>query len=267
MLRCVTLTGADESVRDPNELAELAATYPFLEFGILVGSRTQVGGHRFPSIGWIDWLCDVKRKQPMRLSLHICGQYLREVVAGNPVLLLQVSDLLPFFERCQLNFHGEKQPPYTAYHIRESFVAMAEHWKPEIIFQLDGVNELWRPCLQQEPSFVCSGLFDKSHGAGISPTEWPKPLLEIPVGYAGGIGPDNVAEEIRRIVGSRVAWPRDTIVTRSAALDTGFVKFKPTWIDIETKLFNEDGDFDLGQCRQVASNVVDENVRFPGLID
>lgn len=256
MLRFVTLTGADETVRDPNQMAELSREFPFLEWGILIGSGTgaDTGGHRFPSIGWIDWLTEVKVKADgMRLSLHICGRYLRDIVENNPKRFLEIVDLLAAFDRCQLNFHGEAQPGFTAGRIRECFETLLEFWKPEIIFQLDGVNEeLWRPCVQMTPGFSCSGLFDKSHGAGVSPKAWPTPLLEIPCGYAGGLGPDNIVPELGRI---RSAWAGQV------------AKFKPIWVDMETKLFNDDGEFSLDICRDVASKVAAENRLFPGLIE
>ena len=45
-LQYVTMTGADESV-DPKALIELSKEFPFVEWGILIGSQS---GMRFPSV-------------------------------------------------------------------------------------------------------------------------------------------------------------------------------------------------------------------------
>lgn len=238
MLNRVTLTGADDTVYDPNEMFDLRQEFPFVEWGILIGSHP--GSSRFPSADWITWLAEVKRVNAptMRLSLHICGEPLRQVVAGNPQRLLELPEL-SYFERCQLNFHGEKQSPEADERIRNSFEQLRGKWNPEIIFRNDGENDdIWVPC--QRAGFACSWLFDKSHGAGVSPGEWPSPLLALPCGYAGGLGPDNVVAELQAIT-AKACVPRTNLA----------VNF---WIDMETKLFT-DGVFDLTSCRSVLTQV------------
>ena len=43
-------------------------------------------------------------------------------------------------------------------------------------------------------------LFDGSYGAGISPEKWGKPVYDdVPNGYAGGLGPGNVAIQLNKI--------------------------------------------------------------------
>ena len=43
-------------------------------------------------------------------------------------------------------------------------------------------------------------LFDGSYGAGIAPDKWEKPIYEdVPNGYAGGLGPGNVAIQLNKI--------------------------------------------------------------------
>lgn len=222
-LQYVTMTGADESV-DPKALIELSKEFPFVEWGILIGSQS---GMRFPSVKWIENLLVASGEAPERihLSLHICGRWLRGIAAGRSDLDSAICGI-GAFDRCQLNWHGERQG-----NIGEKILAAFcnfPFWEPQIIFQMDGVNDLlWEPCGRK---FFCGGLFDRSHGAGVLPDQWPQPLNEIQSGYAGGIGPDNIESELQRI---------------SAVTD-----FRPIWIDMETKIRSDDGGtFDLSKVR------------------
>lgn len=231
MLTCVTLTGADNSV-EPDDLRELSNEFPFVEWGILVGSNF---GNRFPTLEWIHKLieCRVDSGNRMKLSLHICGRHLRDLSEGRPRLMAWIGPMLCAFDRCQLNWHGERQA-----NIGESILhGMCEltPWEPEVIFQLDGVNNrLWEATARR---FLVSGLFDASHGAGVLPGEWPKGHEILRCGWAGGLGPDNVVQEVPKI-------------------DQQCHKIYQHWIDMETKLRATDDDFfDLGKCRDVLEKV------------
>jgi phosphoribosylanthranilate isomerase len=68
----------------------------------------------------------------------------------------------------------------------------------------------------------------------VLPDKWPRPVPGIYCGYAGGLGPDNVVEQVKKI--SEVA---------------GDVPF---WIDAETKLFTNDR-FDLDKVRRFLAAV------------
>lgn len=228
----VTLTGADNSV-EPENLAELSRDFPFVEWGILIGSGT---GNRFPSQNWIRDLiecrCDSGNK--MKLSLHICGRHLRDIAAGKSSLMDLVGPGLCAFERCQLNWHGERQPTAVAEQVLNAFCHLSP-WEPQIIFQLDGVNDdLWNAASRR---FLVCGLHDKSHGAGVLTGEWPNAHPVIQSGWAGGLGPDNVVAEARKI-------------------DQKCHKSYQHWIDMETQLRStDDAFFDLGKCRVVLERI------------
>lgn len=233
-LTCVTMTGADDAT-DPERLVDLWETYPFVEWGILVGSSS---GQRFPSVEWIKRLVEARERtcNLMRLSLHVCGRFLREIAAGKSSLDEYLGPQLAAFQRVQLNWHGERQSPQVGENVLSAFCKLDGFgWEPELIFQFDGVNDdLWRPAGRR---FACSGLFDRSHGAGVVPGEWPQCSSDIACGWAGGLGPDNLAAEIPRI--DAKAW---------AALNY--------WIDMETKVRTDDGiEFDLARvstCLEIA---------------
>lgn len=227
-LTTVTFTGADDTVR-PAQLVAMSANWLDagfdVEWGILIGSSH---GHRFPSVEWINELVSFARPK-VKLSLHICGKHLRGIAAGMP---LQVPpDVLAKFQRCQLNWHGEQQGEIEA-NVVSAFKKMAGEWAPEVIFQLDGRNDMLPIRAQTIWLGKISGLFDLSHGAGVLPDAWPEaslPSKAFKIGYAGGLGPENMKEQLPKI---------------HAAARGEY------WIDMETKLF--DGQqFDLFRCEQV----------------
>lgn len=222
-LQCVTITGADDG-NDPAELVKLANDYPFVEWGILVGSETR---YRFPSYQWIRRFIDAGEGE-LHLSLHICGGFLRQIARGEPSLS-SMSALLKHFKRCQLNWHAVEQKPGTGPNVVDAFNRMP--WSPQIIYQLDGVNSDLRH-FAINAGLKCSGLFDASHGAGVSPGEWPQRLEDFYCGYAGGLGPDNVAEELPRIAEAAGGYEH--------------------WIDMETKVCTDNGNgLDLDAVEKV----------------
>ena len=234
-LTCVTMTGADDET-SPWRLIEIAEAYPFVEWAILVGSNT---GERFPSLKWIHELIEAHQQtgSKLHLSLHICGSFLREIAYGKSSLADYLGPQLSAFQRVQLNWHGERQSLAVAENVLTAFSKLCDFgWEPQIIFQLDGVNDhLWEPASRR---FACAGLFDRSHGAGVVPGEWPQCSEDIPCGWAGGLGPDNLAVEIPRI--TEKSW-----------------KALNFWIDMETKVRTDDGsEFDLARvstCLEIAA--------------
>lgn len=80
-------------------------------------------------------------------------------------------------------------------------------------------------------SLKISALFDTSGGAGVLPASWPKPTSKFWCGYAGGLGPLNVVEQIERIEG---------------------ICEQPYWIDMERRVRSEnDSKLDLQAVRLV----------------
>jgi phosphoribosylanthranilate isomerase len=107
------------------------------------------------------------------------------------------------------------------------------------IFQITAASEpLVR--LAHSQDFNVMGLFDNSGGRGISPeTAWPSPLdIPFPMGFAGGLGPDNVLEQLDKI--------------NAACGDKPYA----TWIDMEGRIRTDDGTrLDLTRVRRVLEQV------------
>jgi hypothetical protein len=217
----------------------MSKKYPFVEWGILL-SATQEGSPRFPSRSWLRRFSDMvldhnERRDPhIHVSAHLCGRWLRDLLKGNnscPHLDLGI------FERVQLNFHGERQEVRMTEFVDELQKMEADGMK--VIFQWDGVNtRILRDAIAA--GVDGQALFDLSHGAGILPNTWPYPLDGIYCGYAGGLGPDNLYEQMAMV--------------NTAARD------KPYWIDMETGVRSHCGEtFDIqkaSECLNLASRYI-----------
>ncbi len=257
MIDRVTLTGADDKT-DVEEMAALTDEFaPMIEWGILVSESS--GGHsRFPSLQWqADFYEKWVDERPVeaQLSIHVCGKWVREICRGNwTPFMCNVGPLACLADRIQLNFHAYPHPDAGRVSVRRKSCCldetMAGHllteafdlaakircmengW--ELIFQMDGQND--KLIHESRAAGVpASPLFDKSGGAGIVPGVWPMAFAGTYNGYAGGLGPDNLAEQLPLI---EVA-----------------ANGQRHWIDMETMLRNAKDEFDLDICRQVLEAV------------
>lgn len=230
----VTITGADNGT-DFAMMKQLSLDHPYVEWGILV-SQKQQGTDRFPSMQWIHQL--VSRCMGLRLSLHVCGKWVRDLFAGDERELVETVPGLGIgaFQRLQINTHGEKHELGKG-----GIDAMRDCLErldvEQILIQIDGANPILNPTAVPKEGLVAEGDFrqryvgfhDLSHGAGITPKEWPRRNgRDVPgaqgrepyVGYSGGLGPDNLKAELPRIAaaaGRRRIWiDMETKVERTA---------------------------------------------------
>lgn len=240
MIKLVTITGADDSVT-PQDLTILSDDFKFVEWAILF-SRSSQGTPRFPSMDWIKNLVDIKvfMPQSLKLSCHLCGAYVRELLRGDITFIAQeLATVWGAFDRVQINTHGQKHD----INLSKLIEALKLFPEKEFIFQYDNVQShiaALEAC-NNEHGVNVSTLFDLSHGAGISPYQWPELIQSIKCGYAGGISPENIQSEIKRVnekVGST-----------------------DTWIDMETHVrSNNDFQFDLAKvdkCLSIAYGYID----------
>lgn len=218
----VTMTGADDSI-SPNELFEISKKYPFVEWGILV-SRNSQGNNRFPSLDWMNKLAELNEGK-LSLACHLCGTYVKEVLMGSHRFINEIENIWQQFQRVQINTHGYK------HQFEKSAITYLKKFNKEIIFQFDGTN---KPILDYAISegVNCSTLFDMSHGAGVLPKEWLKPIDGVRCGYAGGLSPENIIQQIE-LIESKVGNYE-------------------LWIDMETQIrSNNDQKFDLDKVVSV----------------
>jgi hypothetical protein len=168
---------------------------------------------------------DHSLEEPIRLSGHLCGKYVKDIAVG--MFTFPHGDIFSCLGRLQLNFHAENLVVDT-----HPFMSLLMRFDRPVIFQIDGVNDhQYKVALAY--GVQASPLFDLSHGAGRLPERWPDPISGY-CGYAGGLGPENLQEQlegIRKVVGANGVW-----------------------IDMETKV-RSNGLFDLEKvetCLQIA---------------
>jgi hypothetical protein len=190
----VTITGADDGI-NPLDILQLAAKYPFVEWAILF-SKAKQGQARYPSPEWIQDLIEKDAEYSALFSAHLCGKWVRQVCKGDWSFLSDAEFPcdLKFFDRVQLNFHCYvkriKDQEAFVKPLLDFPVAM------QFIFQLNNLNS---PLLDYAVSEGLDAVpfFDLSGGAGKLPENWPK--TEKMCGYAGGLSPENLEEQLRII--------------------------------------------------------------------
>ena len=232
-LERVTITGADDLV-DPHDLVALAATFPFVEFGILFSAtRSQENAPRYPCRRWLTrlWREADASGQRLNLSAHLVGRYMRDAINTVPTWWDTFPELVLMFDRVQLNCSRE---PFTAMGIEFLALETRRRWEraqipqpvPELIIQIQdaaaGSADVTKLIHQRVRPF-----FDNSGGRGELPARWPIGLAPV-TGYAGGLRPDNLATEIPRILEAATAGVCERV-----------------WIDLETGVRTPTDAFDV----------------------
>lgn len=232
-LKFVTLTGAD-SKTDATEMAKLSKKYNFAEWAILF-NQSKVGP-RYPSYDWVESAIEKISETWIgtNLAAHLCGKWVDDANRGRITFLN--ADISDSFGRIQLNMAGTR--------LQDLLLDKTSFWKcgldrPII---LGGPYQKYKTPIPVDrfmnQPYGIFPLFDCSGGRGILAEEWPAPVMTeygepLLCGYAGGLGPDNIVEELTKI---------ESVVGDAEI-----------WIDMESKLRNSKDEFDLEKCEQVLS--------------
>jgi hypothetical protein len=234
----VTITGADDGV-DPGALIDLSASFPFVEWAFLRSRKLNevqrsdwytTGAPRYPSPAWRDGFSLVVRSRGARVQIaaHLCGALSREAMAGDD--RWHWADARGY-QRVQLNGFSRYRLPMLR--VAQQFTTI------EFILQTaDLASEHHGLELAKlHPNVV--NLLDASGGRGEVAVwaERPEPRL----GYAGGIGPDNVVAQIEHLLSYKTE--------------------QDFWIDMESGVRTDD-HFDLtkvGRVLELAKPFVSES--------
>lgn len=175
-----------------------------MEWAILL-SQSAEGNPRFPTREWLDELQVVAKENALPMAGHICGAWVRNLVVNKDASVFeQRPEFLEMFPRIQLNF--------SPYHAAQLFLNVLKPFKNQFIFQVGSKGKADKEILLQlglDMGLDLAVLFDRSGGKGVVPAEWPQVIEPFYCGYAGGLGPDSLAEQlvkINDIVGDKTIW-------------------------------------------------------------
>lgn len=212
MIDKVVFTGIDART-DIWELQAISQAYPFVEFGVLMSENNTGSGekNRYPGPDFIRAL----KSANLPLSAHICGKLAREAVQtgkfNDIVAFLNEMEAGQMFQRYQLNVASllEKEDsgvsPF-AYEGDRPIILQVAGPKGEAFYrnmQAISSGKICEENLRGEAAGrdkqvpLVHALFDKSSGEGkeFSFDDDNEVVMDAPgyVGYAGGVGPNNIA--------------------------------------------------------------------------
>ncbi|MFI5296906.1 MAG: hypothetical protein ACHREM_02315 [Polyangiales bacterium] len=225
MLTKVTITGADDNVKIDDLLA-LSEEFPFVEWGTLF-SIARMGTARYPSGSWLVRFYDrMACRRAGRASMHFCGESAKLLMRGALSMKLPPLPDAPQSVRMQINgFRADDLAPNIDA-VRQTIAAAGA----EIILQVRAEDQIVPGAeIARQLGLGTSLLWDPSGGRGVESHAWPRPPIDVHMGYAGGIKPSNIIDVIRAI---------------------GVVD-PPYWLDMESGVRDERDQFDLGLVREV----------------
>lgn len=216
----VTISGADDAT-PIDRMVDLSERFPFLEWGILI-SDSRSGTPRYPSAGWVRAL----KRQGLPLSAHYCGSIARALTGmlGAGFFLHPLEE----FRRVQVNGYVAGSAPNLPA-VRHS----------DFEYVLQAPDEAMVACCAYDAKMVrarCSILYDPSGGTGKPAPRWPRAPVGVRMGYAGGIGPANVADVVAEIREANNGLP-------------------PAWIDMESGVRDACDRLDLAAATAVLETV------------
>lgn len=226
-LKTIVCSGANESTEISSLLA-MMKKYPKAELGIqMSGKKASFGTARY---WWFQDLCREIHIQKLEIpvALHINSDWVEDFCQGNCAseLLGMLHYMQSYGKTCvrrvQLNFKigREKEP-----NMKKMLNLMREFPFYRFILSYNQANESYiKELYNRRVRFDC--LYDGSFGEGVMPdTRLAPPFGEdVFQGYAGGLSPENVRQELDKIA---QVVPED----------------REIFIDAEGKLKGEDGKF------------------------
>lgn len=222
-----TLTGVDAQT-DLAGIKSLSTEFPFVEWGFLYSPKRQGMPGRYPSVAMLQ-NAFLHLPPDVRVALHVCGQGVPDLLRNGEQVIEELVELVAARGgRVQLNFNlldgRVTQTDLTKFLKRFPNLT--------VITQHNAANASLATLMWQASNHAV--LFDESGGRGQLPGGWKVPMPGVACGYAGGLGPDNLGEQLDLI--------------SAAAGDCDF------WIDMEGKLRTLDETkcdwFDLEKARR-----------------
>lgn len=232
----ISFIGADEQTQIA-ELYKMCAKSPIpIEIGLLYSPNKAGKQKRYPSLKYIQQFlkiwdeCDWNEIQNCvhqpTLSLHLCGEGVRQFLHKDNREYNNINDLCNNFERIQLNFSMSEYDPQK---LANDIIKSIGYYTGNIVLQDNKSKKEFNKKFVGLSSI--DFLFDGSGGFGRVLDNPEQPIATHYCGYAGGIGPDTVEE----------------ILTKIYKLNNSNTPF---YLDMESKI-REDNNFSIEKCQQV----------------
>lgn len=239
-LRYITCSDPRENL-SPISVVDLLRSSPLAELGIQ--AHPSAMAHGKPRYVWTQRVCEIAKdsRTPVNIALHVNYKWCDEICSG--VVPSEIKSFLkhknsynfqPVVSRIQLNI-GD----YTNKFDAEKLARVIKSWKKfEVILPYNKYTQSKIEELKKTGAQF-SLLFDGSYGAGVSPEKWDKPAYDdVAFGYAGGLSPFNVRDNLDKISG---VLPADY----------------DTWIDAEGRLRDiTTGAMDISLAREYLNNAL-----------
>ena len=213
MIELITFTGLDER-SDTHRICQLGRRWPKAEFAVLSGSETG-RSPRFPTNEWIDAWRRKAEEATLQTAIHLCGRTRRDALAGDEAALARCAG----FGRIQLNMPEAERRVQA-----EAILRFQRRTGRPVVIQHTGAWE--NAVCSNEPGI--EHLFDRSGGQGTAGIdEWPAPRQGKRCGYAGGIGPGNIAEALAfsaRHENARIWLDMESKIRRDNWLDANSIE-------------------------------------------
>jgi hypothetical protein len=237
-LALCSLTGIDETT-PLVELAVVSDMYPYAEWGFLYSTKRQGTPGRYPSVARMQRAFG-ELPPYVRVALHVGGAGVAQLLDGEQVVCELLERVRARGGRVQLNFDASRGEVDLS-RLRQFILA-----RPALAFitQHNESNKTLAHVLADVANHAI--LFDSSLGRGISPQAWQRPMDSVPCGYAGGLGPENLSQQLPRIYAA-----------------AGQAEF---WIDMEERLRDEHDRFSMTlarKCLEIVSAEASGRMDFP----
>lgn len=222
---------------------------PKVELGIQASGKSV--NFSTPRYQWLDTLLEISAKliQQLNIAMHVNYDWCSQMAAAGANKDLwprEIKNLFarqdhngnPLIRRWQLNI-GDYTHDISGEKLAEICDAFRDR---EFIFPYNAKNKVTTEIekLNKLAHGDFSLLYDSSYGAGISPESWNAPVYNNrPMGYAGGMSPANVADNLGKI---------------SAVCPDGYT----TWIDAEGQLMKPGTrHFDVNRAAQYIKSALE----------
>lgn len=199
MIERVTITGADHFV-SPKDLLEISQKFPFVEWALLLSKRDAT--NRFPTENWINEFVQIGKENNLKIAGHICGSWIRDLaIKGKETVFLERPEFINHFSRIQFNFSCYS--PIDFSNLLTKYIQK----NIQFIFQVGNFeveNKIALFCDFINQGLNMGILADRSGGKGI-PDEIPSLIINpsestvFASGYAGGLSPDNLSEQLEKL--------------------------------------------------------------------